>query len=820
MKGFKSWIRETVDVSGRDLSYAGRLLRKDPLFTFVTVFSLAIAIGANTAIFTVLNSALLRPLPYPRSKQLVVVWSALGQERRAPASGPELLSLRDRSRLFDQFAGIWVQSEALTGEGEPESVKLGWVSSNFLSLLSLQPRAGRLFLPEEEGSRTAPVAVLSYDLWRRRYGADPKLIGQSIHVSGHPCTVVGVLPAGFKLIFPDGASVPPDVDIFVPFKWELATQPRDQSYIRTIGRLREGATLRQGQAELDNIAAQLRSGFTEYSSQNLHLHAESLQRDVYRNARPALLALFAGTGIVLLIACANVSLLLLSQANERSNEMTVRAALGAEPARVVRQLLTEQLLLALLGGTAGLGLSFVILRSLWVLQPAELGRTASSGPDLAVLGFNLAVSLFCGLLFGLAPVLRSRSLNPASVLRETSQTITENDFSRQVVIGCEIALTFVMLTSSVLLLRAFIDLLRVDPGFNPSNVLTFRLSLPGVRYSKAESALTFIREMQAKLLTIPTVESVGVVSHLPFDDSLPNWYAYFWREDAPAEDQNTLMADHRSTLPGFFDSLGVTFVAGRNFDTSDEVAKRKVVIIDDALAKRVWPNGNEIGQKLNVENGEFVRDVAEVIGVVKHVQYHSLTNLVRPQLYLPYYMAVRSNMSFTVHTTSSPQQVLPLIRGKVASLDKDLPVANVRLMEDYVSAARMKNRFVATVFGLLAAIALLLSCVGVYGMTFNMVSRRKREIGIRMASGAQRHDIAMLVLRETIMPVLWGGLAGIGLSLGLVPFLSSLLYGVRLRDPAILGSVFVFVLLVGLVASLLPTQRALRGNPIMALRCG
>jgi putative ABC transport system permease protein len=808
-----------IRMISQDLRYGGRMLVRKPLFAFVAILTLAVGIGANTAIFTIINSVLLEPLPYPESRRLTVVWSAFGMEGRAPSSGPELVSLRERSRQFDQFAGIWVQSGSLTGQGEPEQVKLGWVTWNFLSLLSAHPQAGRFFLPQEEGSGKQPVAVLSYNLWQRRYGADTKILGQAVQLSGRLCTVVGVLPPGLKLIFPEGASVPANVDIFIPFQSELAKQPRDQSYIRIIGRLRAGATVQQAQAELDNIAAQLRSEFLEYSGQNLRLQTLPLQGDVARNVRPALVALFAGTGFVLLIVCANVAMLVLSRANERRNEIAVRAALGAKPARVIRQLLTESLLLSFLGGGAALALSCGILRILWSLEPAGIARTAPTELNFTVLMFNFVVSACCGVLFGLAPVLEAKRLNLADVLRDASRTMTEGkQLFRHLLIGCEVALTFVLLTSSALLIRTFLELLQVDPGFNPDNVLSFQVSLPNVRYPTPGRAVQFIREAQRRLSALPRVQSVGVVSHLPFDDNLPNWYSYFWREGAPQQEQNTLMADHRSVLPAFFDSLGIRFVAGRNFDSSDERTNRKVVIIDDLLAKQLWPGKDAIGKLLNVENGDFVRDVAQVIGVVKHVQYHSLTNPIRPQLYLPYAMAVRENMSFTVRAKSKPQFLTPLIRQEMAKLDKDLPIANVRPLSNYVSDARRQARFITVLCGSMGAIALLLSCVGIYGVTSTSVSRRTKEIGVRLALGAQPREIMTMVLGRSMPAVLLGGLLGFALSLGLMPLLSSLLFGVHPIQPVVLISVLLLLTLVGLFASSLPTRRVLRENPITALR--
>lgn len=819
MAGGEPGMAVLLDSLRQDFHYAIRMLLKRPLFTISAVLTIAIGIAANTAIFSVVNAVLLRPLPYPDSNRLAVVWSKLGKENRAPSSGPELISLRERSQLFDQFSGIWVQDGALTGVGEPQPVKLGWVTADFLSLLNTRPELGRFFLPGEEGT-AAPVVVLSHEFWRRNYASDPRLIGRTVTLSGRLCTVVGVLPEKFKLMFPDGASVPPSVDVFAPFRGNLARQSRTQGYLRIVGRLRNGVTVQQGQAELDSIATQLRSQFGDYAEQDLHLQAFSLQGDVARNVRPALLALFASTIFVLLIACANVAVLLLSRANERASEMTVRAALGATSGRIIRQLLTESVLLACVGGALALPLSWGILAVLWRLQPAGIARSMPTGSDIAVLGFNVAISVACGVLFGLSPAFEAKAINLAGVMREASRTATgRRHASGRFLIAGEVALTFALMTGAVLLIRTFVDVLHVDPGFDPQNVLTFHVSLPGVRYPTPEKAVGFIRDAQRSVSEVPGVESVGVVSHLPFDDSLPNWYDYFWREGAPQEEQNTFMADHRSVLPSFFDSVGARFVAGRNFNSSDEVANRKVAIIDESIATQLWPNGDAIGKSINIENGSFNRDVAEVVGVVRHVQFHSLTNPVRPQVYLPYRMAIRANMSFTVRSKASPASLVPMIRQQIANLDKDLPVANVRMMDDYVAGARLQARFVAVLCGSLGAIALLLSCIGIYGVTSAAVLRRTKEIGVRMALGAQRHSIVWMVLRASMPPVILGGIVGFWLSIGAAPLLSSLLYGVKPISAPVLLSVLAFLCVVGLIASFLPTQRVIFINPIVALRC-
>jgi predicted permease len=811
----------TLETIGKDLRYAARILARRPLFTTVAILTLAIGIGANTAIFSVVNAVLLQPLPYPASDRLAIIWSVLGNEGRAPASGSELVSLQERSRLFEQFAGIWVQSGALTGKGEPEQIKLGLVTHNFLTLLCSRPQLGRLFLAEEQGAGRAPAVIISDGLWRRRYGADAQIVGQSVILNGQSRTVVGIMPPGFKVAFPEGSSVPPDLEAFIPFPNDLASDPRDPSegYIRVIGLLRKDATFPQAQAEADSIAAQLRSEFSEYSEQSLNLRVAPLQGDVVRNLRPALLALFGGVGLILLIACVNVANLLLSRANERRKEVTLRIALGAAPSRIMRQLLTESILLACLGGAAALVVGWWALQWLLAMRPEGLMRTNTIDLNLTVLAFTIAVSLGAGILFGLAPAWQAAKVDLLEALKEGGRgTTSDRQRFRSLLVLCEVALGFILLIGAGLMMRTFAEMLRVNPGFDPTHVLTFQVSLPQVRYPKGEQAVSFARELQRRLASLPGVQAAGVTSHLPFDDDLPNWYSYYWPDGVPRQEQNILMADHRSVLPGFFPSLGVTFVAGRNFDASDEVSNRKVVIIDDALARQAWPNQDPIGKKLNLENGLFVRDVAEVVGVVKHLQYHSLTDQVRPQLFLPYSFAARRNISFSLRTTGDPQTYVDQVGQEVFKLDKDLPVYHVRLLENYVLKARTETRFVTTLSGVLAGIGLLLAGIGIYGVTANSVLRRTNDIAIRMALGAQRREVLGLVLRQGMLPVIWGEVIGLALSLVLAPLLSSLLFGVRPADPGTIVATSIFISVSGLLACALPAWRATRANPMTVLR--
>ncbi len=804
----------------QDLRFGLRMLAKNPGFTTVAILTLAIGIGANTAIFSVVHSVLLRPLPYPNPDRLALVWSIFGKEGRAPASGPELVSLRERGHLFEEFGGIWAQSGALTGEGEPEHVKLGLVTSNFLSLLSTQPQLGRFFLPEEQGSSSAKVIILSDSLWRRRYGAKGNITGQSLRLNGRAYVVVGVLPKDFRIIFPDGASVPPDMDAYIPFSSNLAQDPRDQAYIRIIARLRKGVTIPQAQAELDGIATQLRSEFTEYSEQELGLQVVPLHSDVVRNLRPAVLALFAGVSLVLWIACANVANLWLSRANQRQKEITVRSAIGASRGRVIRQLLTESILLSFFGGAAALLIGWWALNLLLSLRPAGMEKLGSIGLDPAVLGFTAAVTLVTGILCGLAPAIGATKVNLAESLKERGRAIAAGkQYPRKLLVVCEVSLGLVLLIGAGLMAQTFARLLRVDPGFQSGHVLTFRISIAGVKYQTPESAINFLRDLQRNLSATGGIDSVGVVSHLPFDDTLPNWYSYYWPEGAPKKEQNTVMADHRSVFPGYFQSLRVKFIAGRDFDQFDLAGNRPVAIIDDAIAERAWPNTGAVGKKLNVENGNFVRDTVEVIGVVKHPQYHSLTDQVRGQVYLLYPRALRQHMALTVRSTADPLTAVPIIRREVAKLDGDMPVYGIQPMEDFLAKVRRETRFTTMLSGVMAGIALLLACTGIYGVVSYSVQQRTGEIGVRMALGAQSLEVLKMIMRQSMAPVVLGVVIGFLLSLVVTPLLSSLLFGVRPVDPITIVAGCAAVLGVGVLACYLPARRAVRIDPIVALRC-
>jgi putative ABC transport system permease protein len=807
----------------QDIRYGLRTLGKSPGFTAVAVITLALGIGVNTAIFSVLNAVLLQPLPYADPERLVMLWTEYknGGATRVPASGPEWVELRQRSRLLKDVAAIWVSSAALTGMGEPEQVRVASVTSNFLSLWGTPPQLGRTFMPGEQGTGSPQVMVLSDGLWRRHFGANPNVVGQSIRLGGNAFTVVGVMPPGFRTIFPSDAAVPSDVQIWTTFREDLAAVPRDQAYLRMIGRLRPGVTYQQAQTEASGIARQLRSEFPEYSVQGLDLDLVPLHQDAVRDIRVALLTLFAGVGMVLLIACANVGNLLLVRASRKEKETNVRLALGASSWRIVRHFLIESILLACMGGFAGLAVARGCLDLLLALRPAGLSQLASAHLSLVAVGFSFLISMITGVLCGLAPVISHFRTNLAEGLKKSSRgNSSAKHSSQQIIVFAEVALTFVLLIGSGLMIRTFVKLLNTSPGFQSDNVLTFQIAPPAARYPKDSNLKRFFLDLQKSITVLPGVQSVGAVSHLPFDD-YPNWYEYDWPEGATAQEQTTLMADHRSILPGYFRSMGVPFVAGRDFSEFDDAQRPNVIIIDESLAQRTWPNQNPLGKRLNVvfvHNFSWDRTWAVVVGVVKHVRYEDLATDVRSQVYVPYLQSAREKLAFAVRVAGDPSAILGSIREAVARLDKDIPLYKVQPMQSYVVQARTATRFTTVLCGVMAGLALFLASIGIYGLMSYWVVQRTNEIGVRMALGGQRWDIMRLVV-GTVVRLMFAGLAaGLMVSLLATRLLSSLLIGVRPSDPLTLIVAAMFLAAPGLLASCLPAVRAMRVDPMVALR--
>jgi len=812
------WI-ETV---WTDIRFALRMLRKSPGFAAVAILTLALGIGANTAIFSVVNAVLLRPLPYPNAKRLAMIWSTWGKETRAPASGPELIELRNRSRAFEEIAGIWVTSGTITGTVEPEQVRLALTTANFLPMLAEKPQLGRFFTPGEDRGGAAPLVILTDGLWRRQFGANPGIVGQTTRLNGNNFTIVGVLPRDFKLLFPDSRMA--DVQVFIPFLNDLEKQSRDTAYIRMVGRLRRGVTVAQAQSEAESIASQLRGEAKEYAEQSLRLSVLSLQEDDVRSVQPAVVSLFAAVVLVLLITCANLANLLLSRSGGRRRETALRTAMGAERRRIIRQLLTENIFLGCLGGIAALGIGWAALKWILSLQPEGIYLLIAAKLDGYVLAFTLVLSILTGVLFGLAPALLAARGDLVEILKECGQTTaTGKPWLRQFLIVGEVSLGCILLVGTGLMIRTFTSLLRVDPGFHAENVLTFQMSFPWSRYGTVESVTNFLKDLRTNLAAMPGTQSVGGVSHLPLDEGLGNWYSYYWPEGAPIQQQNTVMADHRSTLPAYFRTIGATLLAGREFEDTDDASHTHVAIVDDTLAEQTWPGQDAIGKKLSVEDSptgpfQFERESVVVIGVVKHIQAHSLTAKGRGQIYLPVPLAPRPVYSLVVRTTAPMQTFAAYVQQAVKKLDKDMPVSNLRPQMDYVEKARAQTRFVTLLAAALATLALFLACIGIYGVTSYSVAQRNREIAIRIVVGANSADVGRMVLRQSGLPVVVGVVVGLAMAAVLTPLLSGLLFGVHPIDPLTYAAIAVVLAAVGVLACYIPARRATKVDPITALR--
>ncbi len=816
-------VGATIESVLRDVRYAWRALRKSPGFTVVAVLTLALGIGVNTAIFSVVYAVLLRPLPYDKPEQLGLIWSDFQQSGalHAPTSGVILGELQHRSRLLQDVAGIWVGSGTFTGEANPEQVKVGYVTANFLQLLGVRPALGRVFAADEKfGGR--PAVVLSNGLWRRRFGGDPAIVGKGVPFQGVSVTVVGVLPVDFQLHFPAGSNVPADVQAFMPFGYDIYRAPRTLYFIRVLGRLKPGVSFDQAQADLNAVADQIRGAYTEFAAENLKFELASMQADAVRDVRPALMALFAGAGFVLLICCVNVANLLLARANDRRKEIAVRAAMGASQGRILRQLLIEGLVLCIMAGAAGLALGWVGVRGLLRIRPDYLARMGDIGLNWPVLAFVAAASLTAVLLCGLAPGLESMKWDLIQTLREagrSGQTPARRGVRAVLIVG-EIALGFVLVIGAGLMIRTLAKIQQVRPGFEAQRLLTFEIELPGSRYGDDNARRNFVKEWEAKVRSLAGVESVGAVSHLPLDD-YSNWYSPYRPEGVPADQTATLLADHRSVTPGYLRTMGTRLIEGRYFDDQDRADGHRVVIVDEMLAHSAWPGTSAVGKKIEVEkftNGQFEPGWAEVVGVVEHVRNHSLSQLVRGEVYIPFEQGARPHLSYVARTSVDPLALAGTIREELRKRDQDLAISKVRPMTAYMERAKAPVSFTAVLAGIFAGLALLLAAIGIYGVVYYSVSRRMHEMGVRMALGANTSDVMRLVMREGLVLTAMGMLLGLAGSLYTARYLQALIYGIPAIDPVTYGVALAVIPAAAILGCWRPAWKAGAANPVDAIR--
>jgi len=835
-------IGSGIEAAVRDVRYAWRGLAKAPGFAAATVLTLALGIGATAAIFSVVDAMLLSPLPYRDSSRLVFVWSDMSEAGypRAPLSGPELADLRRRATRFTGFGAIWSNTAALTGDRGPEQLRIGRVTTDFFSTLGAEAALGRTFVGGDDAPGASPSILLGPGLWKRRFGGDRGIVGERILVDGRPTTVVGVMPEGFRLLMPPDASVPDDLDAWMPFWPRMTEAPRGQQFLRVVGRMKEGATLSEASREVDAIAGNISREFAEYGSAGRKLQTVGLHADGVREIRPVLLVLSGGVTILLLITCVNVAGLLVARAASRRRELAVRVALGAGRRHLVRQCLAEGLVLASLGGGAGILVARVVLKALVAARPDSLDRIAAARIDPRIAAFTGGTAILWGLLLSLAPlaeVFRARGvvsdsggLRAARVMRSST---------RAALVVVQVALGAVLLVGAGLVARTFLGLQHVDPGFRTDGLLSFRLAMPGSRISTPEAANAFARRLEAELAAIPGVDAIGGISHLPYDH-LPNWGGAYIAH-AGEDESSAPQADYRSVTPGLFAAIGARLVAGRGFSEADDAGAAAVVIVDERLAKRAWPGDTAVGKRLSVDpySTGHPTTAATVVGVVRHLRHRSLSAEVREQVYFPQRQVLRNPMAYLIGARrprsggpgSGPNRagssttaaaagaaLAADVRQAVARLDRNLPVYDARPFSEYLAAASGAQRFAMVLAGAFAAAALLLACVGLYGVVAYSVAQRQREFSVRLAVGALPGQVRGLVVGEAMR------LAAAGLALGLpaavlaARLLRSQLFGVTPHDPVTYAAALGVLTLAAVGAAWLAARRALASSPFDVLR--
>ncbi|MDQ3803688.1 MAG: ABC transporter permease [Acidobacteriota bacterium] len=797
----------------QDVRYGVRALLKQPGFAAVAVLTLALGIGANSTIFSFANGVLLRPLPYENPERLVLV------DETAPKRGitsmgvsfPNFLDWRAQNQVFEDIAAYQAGTYTLVGGGEPEQIRGARVSSGLFEILGVSPVLGRTVHQEEDRPGNETVVVLGHGLWQGRFGADPGIVGRTISLNNRPHAVIGVMPPGFK--FPEVA------DLWLPLALDTQRWTRTDHGLSAIARLKPGVTLEQAQAEMAAVASRIEEQ-NPVTNEGMSVSVTDLRAGLVGDYRQSLLILLGVVGFVLLIACVNVANLLLARASARQKEISIRAALGASRRRIFRQLITESLVLSVVGGALGLVLALWGLRLLLAAIPVEFPFWMKFNLDGRVVGFTAAVSLLTGAVFGAAPALQASKVDLNETLKEGGRSAAAGAGRgrlRSLLVVAEVALSLVLLVGAGLMMRSFLRLQQVNVGLDPKNVLTMTVSLPAAKYSEPERQSAFFRQLVERVGRLPGAQAAGAVSNLPLSGSR-------WGRSLTVEGRPVLavgeapVINHCVVTPGYFRALGIPLLTGRDLAETDARDAPKVTVVDARLAREYWPGESPLGKRVRFGPPESNEPWHTVVGVVGEVRHERVDAATRMTVYVPYQQITVRQMTVAVRTASDPAGFAAAAREQVRALDADQPVTNLRTMEEVISRAVWQPRLHAILFGVFAAVALLLASVGIYGVMSYAVTQRTHEIGVRVALGARPRDILRLIVGRGFVLTLIGVGLGAAAALALTRVMASLLFEVSAADPATFATNVLLLTAVSLLACYIPARRATRVDPIIALR--